>query len=182
MSEQTPAACSAFISYASADKKKAQEITDALEQRGLKCWVAPRDVRGGRAYGDEIIRGIEISRCLVLVLSAAGNESPFVAREVERAVSKRKSVFPVRIEDVLPAPGLELFISTTHWIDAWSGKLSPKVDELAALIAEEEAGRRVAPRAASLKRPTWKEQLYGRATGIFAGFATLILLVGGMAT
>ena len=127
----------AFISHAKADHKKVQEIVGALEQRGFKCWVAPRDVRPGHSYGDEIIRGIERSRCFILALSKASNESPFVAREVERAISKRKPIFPLRIEEVEPSSSLELFISSTQWIDAFSdgGK---QIDQLATLLAGEE--------------------------------------------
>ena len=127
----------AFISHAKADQKKVQEIVGALEQRGFKCWVAPRDVRPGHSYGDEIIRGIERSRCFILALSKASNESPFVAREVERAISKRKPIFPIRIEDVEPSSSLELFISSTQWIDAFSNGDS-QIDRLATLLAGEE--------------------------------------------
>jgi hypothetical protein len=28
-----------------------------LEERGVRCWIAPRDVKPGASYGDEIIRG-----------------------------------------------------------------------------------------------------------------------------
>ena len=111
----------------------------------------------------------------MLVLSAAGNELPFVAREVERAVSKRKAVFPIRVEQVLPAPGLELFVSSTHWIDAWSGKLAPKIDELAALIAEEEAGKRALPRTFPAKQSRWTERLASRP--VRAGLAALGVLL-----
>ena len=45
---------SAFISHAKADAKKAQAIAEGLEKLGFKCWIAPRDVKAGRAYGDEI--------------------------------------------------------------------------------------------------------------------------------
>ena len=113
---------SAFISHAKADEKKAGAIAKALEARGFKCWIAPRDVKPGRPYGDEIIRGIESCRNFVLVLSKASNDSAFVAREVERAVSKTKPIFAVRIADVQPAPSLELFISGTQWIDAFPGQ------------------------------------------------------------
>jgi hypothetical protein len=89
-------------------------------------------VKPGRAYGDEIIRGIEKSRDFILVLSKESNKSAFVAREVERAVSKNKPIFTVRIDNVTPAPALELFISRTQWIDAFSG--------LASLLAEDEGG------------------------------------------
>ena len=61
----------AFISYAKADAKKAEAIAKALESKGFKCWIAPRDVKPGAAYGDEIIRGIESARSFMLVLSKA---------------------------------------------------------------------------------------------------------------
>jgi TIR domain-containing protein/tetratricopeptide repeat protein len=159
----------AFISYAKADAKPAQEIADGLEARGFKCWIAPRDVRPGKSYGDEIIRGIESARCLILVLSAESNQSHFVAREVERAVSKTKPVFPIRIEEVVPAPSLEFFISSTQWIDAFSGRLDPHIDRLAQLVAEEE-GREFAgssrPRAAARRMSPW--MLVGGAAAVLA--------------
>jgi hypothetical protein len=86
----------AFISYAKADQAKAQAIVASLKARGLKCWIAPRDVSKGRKYAAEILRGIEQSRSFVLVLSQAANASKFVCKEVERAISKGKHVFTVR--------------------------------------------------------------------------------------
>jgi len=132
-----PPKLSAFISHAKADAKKAQEIAASLEERGLQCWIAPRDVTAGRAYGDEIIRGIESAKAFVLVLSKASNGSDFVAREVERAVSKQKPIFVVRLANVGPAPALELFISGTQWIDAFPGRLGPHIGRLAKLLGEE---------------------------------------------
>ena len=99
---------------------------------------APRDVKAGRSYGDEIIRGIESTRSFVLVLSKASIDSAFVAREVERAVSKKKPIFAVRVTNVEPSPSLELFISGTQWIDAFGGKLGPHIERLASLLGEEE--------------------------------------------
>jgi tetratricopeptide (TPR) repeat protein len=166
---------SAFISHAKADAKKATAIADALEKRVFKCWIAPRDVKPGRSYGDEIIRGIESTRSFVLVLSKASNDSAFVAREVERAVSKKKPIFAVRIADVQPAPALELFISGTQWIDAFPGRLAPHIDRLANMLAEEE-GRTpdlAVPsdaRAAPRRLPQWAMPL---------GAAASVLLVLG---
>lgn len=133
-------AYSAFISYAQADQKIAYEIAESLEAHGLKCWIAPRDLRPAREYGDEIIRGITRSRCCILVLSKSANASKFVRKEVERAVSKDRPLLTVRIEDVLPSPALELFVSGTHWIDAWSGNVASHAKHLTELLAEEESG------------------------------------------
>lgn len=113
-------------------------IAEGLESRGFKCWIAPRDVKAGRAYGDEIIRGIQGAKAFVLVLSEASNESAFVAREVERAVSKKKPVFAVRVAEVEHGPALELFVASTQWIDAFQGRLGSHLDRLAELLAEEE--------------------------------------------
>ena len=121
---------SAFISYASENREKADEICASLEQRGLTCWIAPRNIRAGREYADEIIHGLERSAAVVLVLSEAANTSVFVLREIERAVSKDINVVPVRIEEVTPSPGLELFISGTHWMDVWRGTWDDHMDRL----------------------------------------------------
>jgi hypothetical protein len=114
---------SAFISHASSDREKATQICNSLEAKGFRCWIAPRDVRPGQDYASEIIRGIEKSKAFVLVLSDNANKSPFVQAEVERAYSKGKPIFPIRIAEVIPSRSLELFISTKHWIDAWQGNV-----------------------------------------------------------
>jgi hypothetical protein len=126
-----PGSYSAFVSYASENREKADIICAALEQRGFVCWIAPRDVRAGREYADEIIQGLERSAAVVLVLSEAANTSVFVLREVERAVSKEINVIPVRIEEITPSPGLELFISGTHWLDAFDGDWDEHMNRLA---------------------------------------------------
>jgi hypothetical protein len=134
-----PAKISAFISYASADKAKADEVCASLESHGYTCWIAPRNIRAGHDYADEIVKGIHGSKCLVLILSAAANESPFVHREVERAVSANKMIFPLRIQEVLPSPALELFVSSAHWIDAWKGKLDDHIEHLARGLSEDDS-------------------------------------------
>ena len=112
-----------FVSYASPDRDIAFRIVSFLEEQGITCWVAPRDVPPGVEYGQAIIDGIAESRALVLVLSDQSNESQFVKKEVERAVSKTKPVLPVRIREVTPSGSLEFFISSAQWVDAWKSPM-----------------------------------------------------------
>ncbi|VTU26002.1 hypothetical protein SRS16CHR_03771 [Variovorax sp. SRS16] len=147
---------SVFISYATPDKDRANEICGYLEGLGHRCWIAPRDIQPGRDYGEEIIRGIEDSRCLVLVLSAAANASRFVKREVERAVSKAKPIFPVRVEDVLPSPALEFHLASIQFLDAWKGVMKTHVEELSRAISEK-TDSPVAPQPRPPVRPRWKQ-------------------------
>jgi hypothetical protein len=85
-----------------------------------------------------------------LVLSKGSNGSAFVAREVERAVSKQKLIFVIRLANVEPAPALELFISGTQWIDAFPGKLGPHIGKLAMLLGENRGLEQSKPELGSL--------------------------------
>jgi hypothetical protein len=142
-----------FVSYASPDRDVAFRIVSFLEAQGISCWVAPRDVPPGVEYGEAIINGIEQSRALVLILSDQSNESQFVRKEVERAVSKTKAVLPVRIREVTPSGSLEFFISSAQWVDAWK---SPMEQHLLPLVAAiKSMGQPDAPsvRSAALPSP-----------------------------
>ncbi|UTW45256.1 TIR domain-containing protein [bacterium SCSIO 12696] len=130
----------AFISHSSKDMEKAYEICESLEERGLKCWIAPRDIRPGKAYAEEIVYGVQQSRCLVVLLSESANNSINVAAEAEEARKSGKPIFPVRIEDVQPSSKLSFYVSVTQWIDAWSGSLLDHVDHLAKEIHESKGG------------------------------------------
>lgn len=107
-----------FISYSKPDRRCAEEILARLEARGVKCWIAPRDIAPAADWASEIIDAISKARIMVLVFSSSSNASAQVRREVERAVHKQVSILPFRIEDVLPGKSLEFFLSTQHWMDA----------------------------------------------------------------
>ena len=134
MSEFALTSKTAFISYATKDQDAARSIKDTLEQCGVSCWIAPDDIAPSKDYAEEIIRGIQTSKVVILLLSEHANNSTFVKKEIERAVSKNKPVFPIRLVDVQPSPALEFFISSSQWIDAWPTPSGPKIELLAKSI------------------------------------------------
>src|SRR5262245_55311773 len=77
-----------FIRYSSSDKAVADSAVATLEGKGLRCWVAPRDILAGREWGEAILDGLARSRLMVLIFSASSNGSQQVLREVERAVHR----------------------------------------------------------------------------------------------
>jgi hypothetical protein len=107
-----------FISHSSKDKATAEAVLSALESAGICCWIAPRDVPLTVEYGEAIISGIAGCKLMMLIFSSSANRSPQVRREVERAVSRGKALFTLRVEDVLPSGSMEYFISAPHWLDA----------------------------------------------------------------
>ena len=123
-----------FVSHAKADSAVADRIAAFLEQQGMTCWIAPRDVPPGLEYGAAILQGIEQSDVLLLVLSEQSNQSQFVHREVERAVSKAKPILPVRIREIAPSGALEFFISQAQWVDAWQPPMERHLAQLLVAI------------------------------------------------
>jgi TolB-like protein len=121
MSEDTanPAASArdVFVSYASQDAAVANSVVERLERRGIRCWIAPRDVKPGAQYADAIVRAINEAKTLVLVLSQSAVGSSHVGREIERAASKHKQVIALKIDAAALTPALEYFLSESQWID-----------------------------------------------------------------
>jgi hypothetical protein len=71
----------------------------------------------------------------VLVFSSNANASPQIKREVERAINRGIPVVPFRIENVVPTKSLEYFLSTPHWLDAFSPPLEQHLNYLATVVS-----------------------------------------------
>jgi TolB-like protein/Tfp pilus assembly protein PilF len=114
---QTTLGHDVFVSYASQDAAVANSIVENLEQHGLKCWIAPRDVKPGAQYADEIVGAINDAKVFVLVLSENALVSPHVGRELERAASKRRRIVVLRTDAAPLTRSFEYFLSESQWID-----------------------------------------------------------------
>lgn len=62
-----------FISYSHHDKPQADAVCATLEAKGIRCWIAPRDVIPGQEWGAAIVEAIRASRVMVLVFSSHAN-------------------------------------------------------------------------------------------------------------
>jgi biotin transporter BioY len=120
-----------FVSYSSSDKPTADAVCATLENHGVRCWIAPRDVLPGMDWAGSIVDAISECRIMVLVYSSSANDSQQIKREVERAVNRGVPVIPFRIEDVPMSKTLEYFISTPHWLDALTTPMQQHLDRLA---------------------------------------------------
>ncbi len=81
---QTTLGHDVFVSYASQDAAVANSIVENLEQHGLKCWIAPRDVKPGAQYADAIVRAIneakargvgDVGECGGVIACGAGSRA-----------------------------------------------------------------------------------------------------------
>ena len=123
-----------FISYSHKDKSVADAICSKLEQSGIRCWYAPRDIRPGADWAASIIDAIEASRIMVLVFTDSSNASPQVLREINNAVSAGVVLVPFKLTEAPPNRGMKYYLSTVHWLDAMNRPREDSISNLSDLV------------------------------------------------
>jgi len=108
-----------FLSYSSQDHEVADAVRTSLERAGVRCWIAPRDIREGEVWEDAIVRGIAGSKLVLCMLSSTANVSQQVQREIHFACEvDNKTVIPLRLEDFQLSGALAFHLGSLQWIDA----------------------------------------------------------------
>ena len=130
-----------FISHSSKDSNIANAVCHILEDTGVRCWIAPRDIPSGSDWSTSIIKAIKEAEMVVLLFSNSANQSDFVYREVERAAHHQCPILPVRLEDILPQERLELFIGASHWLDAIDEPIEIQLDKIAQAVRDFSQGQ-----------------------------------------
>jgi WD40 repeat protein len=120
-----------FISYPRKEKATADAVCATLEAAGVRCWIAPRDIKPGTDCADAIVEAIDNCRVMVLIFSSSANRSKQVHREVRHAFDQEKPVLPFRIEDTPPEKSLAYYMGPVHWLDALTPPLERHLETLA---------------------------------------------------
>jgi uncharacterized protein YjbI with pentapeptide repeats len=97
---------SCFISYSSLNHACAERLYADLQNRGVRCWFAPEDLKIGDKIRDRIDETIRLRDKLLLILSEQSIASEWVEHEVESALEEERQrgrtiLFPVRIDDAV---------------------------------------------------------------------------------
>jgi uncharacterized protein YjbI with pentapeptide repeats len=99
---------SCFISYTSKDEAFAKRLYADLQNKGVRCWFAPEDMKIGDRLRPQIDETIHVYDKLLLVLSKTSVASQWVEQEVETALARERQqgttiLFPVRIDNAVMA-------------------------------------------------------------------------------
>jgi TIR domain/Pentapeptide repeats (8 copies) len=97
---------SCFISYSSKDQDFANRLYADLQNKGVRCWFAPEDIKIGDKFRSRIDESIRIYDKLLLVLSEHSVSSQWVEKEVETAMEREREqnktmLFPVQLDDAV---------------------------------------------------------------------------------
>jgi hypothetical protein len=139
-----------FISYSSKDQEIAETIGQALEARGLQCWISSHDVHAGENFQEAIVRALRSARVMVLVFTTNANNSDEIKKELVLAGRHQVTVIPVRVEDVAPNDAFAYEFATRQWIDLFKDwereieSLCSRISQVLETAKPGEAGTKVA--------------------------------------
>ena len=105
-----------FISYSSQNQQMADSVRLLLKENNISCWMAPYDIPAGSRYAYVINDALEKCSCLLLLLTNASQMSQFVEREIERAITYKKPILPMQLEDLELNSGFKFFIGNSQII------------------------------------------------------------------
>lgn len=97
---------SCFISYSSRDQEFAERLYADLQQKHVRCWFAPEDMKIGDRIRPRIDEAIRVHDKLLLVLTESSMKSAWVEEEVETAFERERKqertvLFPIRLDDAV---------------------------------------------------------------------------------
>lgn len=97
---------SCFISFSHNDRVFVQQLYKNLQDRGVRCWFAPEDMKIGDKIRPTIDQSIRLHDKLLVVLSEHSMVSEWVEDEVENALDLEKErqepvLFPIRLDDAV---------------------------------------------------------------------------------
>ena len=123
-----------FISYSHKDKSLADALSAAIENEGVSCWIAPRNIAPGMDWPAAISNAISLSRIMLLIFSSDSNASNDVSRELILASNSNLIILPFKIEDVTPEPGKQYYLARTHWFEAGNPPTQEQIDNLVSYV------------------------------------------------
>jgi hypothetical protein len=87
-----------FISYASANNREAQLLTDLLKAQGLDVFFAQDSLRASDSWRLEIMQAVRRCGVVVVLASSASRNSAWVQQEAGIAMASGAAVIPVILE------------------------------------------------------------------------------------
>lgn len=108
-----------FISYSSKDSSIANAMCHILEENGILCWIAPRDVQLGKPYAGEIVSGIRSCEVVIIIFSRNSNLSEHVVNEIDMAFNEQKVIVPFLVDNTPMRDEVSYYLNRKHWLVAY---------------------------------------------------------------
>ena len=160
-----------FISYARADKEKAELLANAFSQKGWSVWW-DREIPPGKSFDETIENALSSARCVVVLWSQTSVSSRWVKTEAAEG-AERGILVPALIDNVkIP---LEFKRIEAADLSDWQGESSHReFDQLMRIVAGMLDGSapvqpRQIPTDIEVRSRHWSKTMWGVLAGVVAG-------------
>lgn len=119
-----------FISHSQKDKAIADIICSSLEQAGINCWIAPRDIPYGTEWAGEIADAIKASKIFLFILSHSSNASRQCPKEINIADNANIPMLCVVVDDVKMNSALEYHLSNKQAVFVNANHIKDEIDNI----------------------------------------------------
>ena len=160
-----------FISYARADKEKAELLANAFSQKGWSVWW-DREIPPGKSFDETIENALSSARCVVVLWSKTSVSSRWVKTEAAEG-AERGILVPALIDNVkIP---LEFKRIEAADLSDWQGESSHReFDQLMRIVAGMVDGSapvqpRQIPTDIEVRSRHWSKTMWGVLAGVVAG-------------
>ena len=127
-------AITAFLSHKSEDAVLAQQLCNAMETLGVRCWIAPRDITPGSSWAEAIVEGIEGCGAFVLLATTRSVLSRDVLIELERAHRLQRPIYTVMVDQPRLTGEITYYLTRLQWLEAKSGGIEQAGTHLAEIL------------------------------------------------
>ena len=125
-----------FISYhRDSSAELVENIVQALESKGIKCWYAPRDVVS--KYAGDIVKAIEDCKIFLLIMNQYSSRSEHVLNEINYAFNRFNQkaairLLPFRTDKNDLSDDVKYYLGRIHCLD---GSEPPEEERIDALVS-----------------------------------------------
>ncbi|MEI6681008.1 MAG: TIR domain-containing protein [Bacteroidota bacterium] len=108
-----------FISYSDKDRLIVTGLCAFLEKKGIRCFVAYRNIPHGAVWAGAITDAIQNCKIMITVFTENFNSSRQVEKEIELASNAGKVILVFRLTDVPYNNVKKYYLQNINWIDAF---------------------------------------------------------------
>ena len=118
-----------FISYSTKDTPVAQLICHRLEEAGIRCWIAPRDINEV-SWPEAIMDTLARADIFLIIVGEHSIKSPQCRNELNEATNTCSYIIPFKLDSAELSKFMRYHLGPFHWLDASTPPLEARVSEL----------------------------------------------------